>query len=193
MKQVKATPVCVQRKWAKHNNKPKRNLEPRRHLTRNQKEVLFRLKAGDYDTMRGAMQCSHCTPSASVLGWGLFQSFFFLLRRIGVFEVFSIQPEAVQRVLIPLDILSGEVWRGYARFAHRRLALRWSYGTTPLQLLSCYLLKVLRGRLPMKHRIAPRGHCQYESNHYHLISRACSFVISRLQRQGNRFRFSKIQ
>lgn len=103
MKQVKPTPVSVQRKRAKHNHKPKRNYEPRRHLTRNQKEVLFRLKAGDYDTI-------------SVLGWGLFQSFFFLLRRIGIFDVLSIRPEAVQRVLIPLD-----------------------------RLLSCYLLKVLLG------------------------------------------------
>jgi hypothetical protein len=51
-----------------------------------------------------------------VLGWGLFQSFFFLLRRIGVFEVFSIRPEAAQRILIPLD-----------------------------RLFSCYLLKVLLG------------------------------------------------
>ena len=128
MKQVKATPVCVQRKRAKHNNRPKHNLEPRRHLTRNQKEVLFRLKAGDYDTI-------------SVLGWGLFQSFFFLLRRIGVFDVLSLRPEAVQRVLIPLE-----------------------------RLFSCYVLKVLRGRLPMKHRIAPRRYCQYESNHDHPIS-----------------------
>jgi hypothetical protein len=103
MKQVKPTPVCVQRRRAKHKQRAKRNLEPRRHLTRNQKEVLTRLQAGDYDTI-------------SVLGWGLFQSFFFLLRRIGVFDVLSIHPEAVKRVLIPLD-----------------------------RLFSCYVLKVLLG------------------------------------------------
>lgn len=103
MKQVKLTPVSVQRKRTQHSQRPKRNYEPRRRLTRNQKEALKRLQAGDYDTI-------------SVLGWGLFQSFFFLLRRLDVFQLFSIRPEAVERVLIPLD-----------------------------RLFSCYLLKVLLG------------------------------------------------